>query len=290
MTHAVHNLKFIFILNNMMNTSSKALYDHFDGNASLHPAILTDLCGYINWTSSMKNRRNDTLDLILSVYKGLYLMDVTHNEVHRCFQQNKLDELIHTKYSLRKSGYYKDFCKENIVIGQTYVSGETEDNTITGIFIYDTIQPPYHQGQINDPLEYTLEDQDTIIETKLKGYKRQDEEAGRSITNDFITLKDVKKLLYKQEYKCYICADKVLTDTWEDRCLYQFTLDRIDNSIAHVKTNCLIACYYCNCFAECDIDCSYKICPSGCHSIERDIERKRSSVPIREIDELCLKV
>ena len=236
----------------------------------------------------MKNSRNNTLDLILAVYKGLYIMDVSHTELHRCFQRNKLDELIHTKYSLRKSGYYKDFCKENIVIGQTYFPDENDNNRMTGIFIYDNIQPPYHRGQINIPLEYTLGDQDIIIETKLKGYKRQDEAACRVITNDFITASDVKKLLYKQENKCYICTDTVLTDTWEDRCLYQFTLDRIDNNIAHVNTNCLIACYYCNCFAERpdDTNISYKLCPTGCHTIKRNIERQRLLVPRSEIEAL----
>jgi hypothetical protein len=101
----------------------------------------------------------------------------------------------------------------------------------------------------------------------------------------------VKKLLYKQENKCYICSDTVLTDTWEDRCLYQFTLDRIDNSIAHLKTNCLVACYYCNCFAERpdDTDISYKICPSGCHTIKRNIERQRLSVSRNEIEALKIK-
>lgn len=273
-----------------MNTSSKALYDYFDGKVSLHPSIVADLCGYRNWTSVMRTNRDNTLDLILEVYKGLFLMDVTYSELNRCFLRNKLDELIHTKYSLRQSGYYKDFCRDKIIIGQTYFPDETEDNTTTGVFIYDAIQPPYHIGQIKNPLEYTQEEQDTIIETKIKGYKRQDEAAGRVITNDFIKVSDVKKLLYKQENKCYVCGDIVLMDAWEDMCLYQFTLDRIDNNISHVKTNCLIACYYCNCFAERpdDSDISYKMCQSGCHSIKRDIERQRLSVPRSEIEELIL--
>lgn len=271
-------------------TSPKALYDYFEHTGELHPSIIFDLFGYGNWSILMKENREDTLAMFLGLFKGLYLMDVHYKEIYRCFLKNKLDDLIHIKYSINKSDYYKEFSEKQIKIGNTFI---TEENEKEEPFIYYQIQPPYHYNQSKTQIiENSLGDEDGIILHKINAYKRQDNAKGRNITSDYVTVKDVKKLLFKQEYKCYVCGDNVITEEWQPNCLYQFTLDRIDNKSPHNKNNVLICCEYCNCFGwqndTTDI-CQYKLCKNKCHEIKRNITRTRNNVSTTEIQKLLIK-
>jgi hypothetical protein len=69
------------------------------------------------WGPHIGNDENE--GLILGVYQGLCMMGVTAEDFHRSFMQNSLDGLIHSRYKARSSGYYRDFVKNNIVIGRT---------------------------------------------------------------------------------------------------------------------------------------------------------------------------
>lgn len=277
-------------------TTSTALYSYFEGNGGLHPSIISDLFGYLNWSKQMRENRDDTLEMFLGLFKGLYLMDVTYKEIHRCYLKNKLDELINTKYSINKSDYYREFCEKQIKIGNTFmVEDEDDDEEEDEPFIYSQIQPSYHYNRNRkntDLRETSLGDEDEIILHKINSYKSQDEAKGRNITSDYVTINDVKKLLFKQESKCYVCGDNVITEEWTPDCLYQFTLDRIDNKLPHNKNNVLICCHYCNCFGwqndNTDI-CLYKLCKNKCHFIKRNITRKRHNIPKSEIAILLLK-
>ena len=281
-------------------TSAKALYDYFENKGGLHPSIVSDLCGYCNWSIDMNKNRDNTLTMFLGLYKGLYYMDVSYKEIYRCFLKNRLDELIHTKYSINKSGYYKEFCEKQIKIGNTFMT-ESEDkepfmteSEREEPFIYSQIQPPYHYNQSKTQITTkSLGDEDGIILRKINGYKEQDKKVnGRNITSDYVTINDVKKLLFKQENKCYVCGDNVITEEWQPNCLYHFTLDRIDDRLPHNKKNVLICCYYCNCFGwikdDTDI-CLYKLCQNECHKIKRNITRKKTNVPNEETQQLILK-
>ena len=99
-----------------MNTSSKVLWDCYDGKCELTPSVVVDLFGMHDWTDEMKQNTDKTITTFDGLYKGLYLMDVSWVSVHRNFQNGTLDDLIHTTYSQRKSGYYQDFCNLNFVI------------------------------------------------------------------------------------------------------------------------------------------------------------------------------
>lgn len=104
--------------------SSKALYNYFEQRGQLSNNIIVDLFGYLNWTQKMLNETEECIILFVGLYKGLYLMDVTHQEIHRYYLNGKLDELIHNKYSIRRSKYYKEFCDKNIIIGKTIMDLE----------------------------------------------------------------------------------------------------------------------------------------------------------------------
>ena len=143
-------------------------------------------------------------------------------------------------------------------------------------------------------LEYTkssIGSIDKVILHKIKHYKEKDKLKKRKITNDYVSIEDVKNLLIKQDNKCYVCYDNVITQEWFPECLYQFTLDRINNNLPHNKNNVLICCNYCNSYSHLpdisDICCS-KLCRRGCHTIKRNILRTRYDVPMKEIINLLL--
>ena len=299
-------------------TSAKVLYDYFEGNGEFCPAFVCDLFGRFNWTTTMNENVDDTITLFMGLYKGLYLMGVTHTEIHRCFKRNKLDELIHKKYIVRKSGYYKDFCERNIKIGKTYCDDSESDNDREP-FIFSTIQPLY---SFDSPIMNSVYDKvsqisqgtlDEVILRKLNEYKIQDKNNKKVISSNDVSIEDIKKLMVKQENKCYICGDVVITSYWQPNCLYQFTLDRIDNKLPHNRNNVLICCYYCNCYGwqytysqqsddndydnDSDEDDNedivnlhrYKLCPNACHTIKRTITRTKNNVSKEEIKKLLLR-
>ena len=107
--------------------TAEALYESFAKGGQTGPAILVDLFGYQNWTTLMKQNRNETLCLFFGLYKGLFLREVPWQEIQEAFYENKLDELIHSKYAECSSGYYQEFCDKNIQIGPTYITEPEEE-------------------------------------------------------------------------------------------------------------------------------------------------------------------
>jgi len=73
--------------------------------------------------------------------------------------------------------------------------------------------------------------------SRIKDYKTQDLNAGRSIDN-YITPNEIIKLLEHYNYRCIYCHIGLNYRSW--------TLDRINNKIAHIYSNCVIACLSCN--------------------------------------------
>lgn len=62
-----------------------------------------------------------------------------------------------------------------------------------------------------------------------------------------ITPESILNLLREQHYKCYKCGDEVLTYSYIPFCSYQFSIDRLDNTLPHNVDNVRISCYFCNC-------------------------------------------
>lgn len=80
---------------------------------------------------------------------------------------------------------------------------------------------------------------------KLENYELFDlEKFGRKGT---ISENDIIELFFKQKFLCYICDEPFLIYNWRKYCLYQFSVDRINDFKPHDRENCLISCFYCNC-------------------------------------------
>ena len=75
------------------------------------------------------------------------------------------------------------------------------------------------------------------INQKIKSYQSQDKKVKRSLEN-YISVDEIKELFVKQKYVCHYC--------WSLGTIYDWSLDRIDCSKAHISGNCVIACVHCN--------------------------------------------
>lgn len=84
-------------------------------------------------------------------------------------------------------------------------------------------------------------------------------------TSGNIKYQDVLQLLNEQTNKCYICNDKLLTSNYNPNCLYQFSLDRLDNTKPHDTNNIRISCYFCNCKDHYLFNVSKKECCDNNH-------------------------
>jgi NACalpha-BTF3-like transcription factor len=84
------------------------------------------------------------------------------------------------------------------------------------------------------------------IERKLVSYKAQDKKhEGRYDEQAFVTPEDVR-LLMDQSTACHYCKQPTQLFYEYVREKRQWTLDRINNDLGHVKGNVTIACLECN--------------------------------------------
>lgn len=105
-----------------MSKTIDSLYSLFEtNNAELSTGILTDYFGISNWTQiTSDDDFHENINLFMGLYKGLYIMNVSKDEIESNFKNNSLDALMDNKYTNQRSGYYNRYKKENIKIGHTF--------------------------------------------------------------------------------------------------------------------------------------------------------------------------
>jgi len=81
------------------------------------------------------------------------------------------------------------------------------------------------------------------ISRMIRGSKKSDIEADRFDSVNFITDSFVKNLILESQYKCYYCGCEMILNEYAPNLA---TIERLDNSIGHIKSNCVIACKKCN--------------------------------------------
>jgi hypothetical protein len=104
-------------------TTSASLYNIFNNGGYITNGILHDLFGITNWPQEVRNNENklkETITMYQGIYKGLWLMEVSINEIENAQKKNELDKLIITKYKGRSSIYFDEYCKTNCKIGKTF--------------------------------------------------------------------------------------------------------------------------------------------------------------------------
>jgi hypothetical protein len=106
--------------------------------------------------------------------------------------------------------------------------------TIDNNQIYDAIFPDSNHTLFNKQC------MKKIYQYRAKDFKRW------GIAGD-VSIKDIEEMLIRQNRRCYVCKEIVLLDSWTNNCLYQFSIDRINEHFPHDRDNFLISCYHCNC-------------------------------------------
>lgn len=283
-----------------MITSSELLIKHFTPICKslndLSICLITDYFG-----ESIDDDEN-VKDLFY-IYKFLIEHQMVNEKIlHNCFLTNRLDELIIKKFEhLPNKTTYRYF-QNKYKIGDTYIGTSNIDkltidndncsNCMSNGFITNQnwnlgdnffgadcefcckkickICGCYNEKNQNwNCYECNNSSLEKNIKNKLNVLLAKDK-------NDYgmrgnLNYNDVKKLLNKQKLKCYICDDILICHNWKPRCLYQFSIDRLDNSQPHNKNNCLISCYYCNCRFHPNFNYDKKTCEGGCHNEIRNI-------------------
>ena len=83
---------------------------------------------------------------------------------------------------------------------------------------------------------------------KVENYKLQDDMKNRIYTDEnFIDTKWIETRIATKGFKCEMCyKDFEIFIDGDNNVNSNMTVDRLDNSLAHIKTNCQLACLICN--------------------------------------------
>ena len=83
---------------------------------------------------------------------------------------------------------------------------------------------------------------------KIDGYKHQDFKKNRKWNDDeYITIDWIEERFTTMGTKCKYCSKHIQLYVDESACVHSdLTVDRIDNSKAHIKSNCQLCCLHCN--------------------------------------------
>ena len=84
------------------------------------------------------------------------------------------------------------------------------------------------------------------IKKKIDSHLAEDKLKHRD-TKNYVDVEYIKDLYTKQAGLCERCECEMLTANYPKNCGRQFTIDRIDSNLGHVKGNVKILCWSCNC-------------------------------------------
>jgi hypothetical protein len=84
------------------------------------------------------------------------------------------------------------------------------------------------------------------IEKKINSYKHQDILKKRYDENNIIDYHKTRQLILDCNLTCHYCKENVFILYEKVRDMNQWTLDRIDNDLGHIKNNVVISCLKCN--------------------------------------------
>jgi len=84
------------------------------------------------------------------------------------------------------------------------------------------------------------------IQTKVSGYRMQDKLKKRPTGDDFIDTYRIARMLWECKCGCHYCKRDVFVLYKNTQEMHQWTLDRLDNSVAHSINNVVVSCLECN--------------------------------------------
>jgi hypothetical protein len=111
----------------------------------------------------------------------------------------------------------------------------TRARKLDNVYFYDGLESP----EFNQELVYNY------FNKKIQNYKKQDKAAGRDINSGEYVSADW--FMDKFHNKCHHCKNNFNFDFNRGMVSTDITADRINNELAHYKSNCVISCNVCNC-------------------------------------------
>jgi len=90
--------------------------------------------------------------------------------------------------------------------------------------------------ECNDPIDIT-------IKRMIYDSKQKDKKHNRYDEPNFIDYPFIQNLLSESNDKCYYCSCELQYTYYTNNLA---TIERLDNSLGHIKSNCVIACRTCN--------------------------------------------
>ena len=81
------------------------------------------------------------------------------------------------------------------------------------------------------------------LQNKFGDYRKRDKKLGLDFK---LSVHECIQLIKETDSKCPECNCEMLFEEYKPWCLYQFSLDKIDNEKGHAIENLRIICYYCN--------------------------------------------
>ena len=81
-----------------------------------------------------------------------------------------------------------------------------------------------------------------IIKEMIKNSRKADKKSNKYDADNFID-KCFLEGLFEDNEECYYCK---VPFTYEEKCSTLVTIERLKNSIGHIKSNCVLACLDCN--------------------------------------------
>ena len=85
------------------------------------------------------------------------------------------------------------------------------------------------------------------FKNKTEGYKQQDKAKNRTyINHEFVDYDWMMRKLKECKFQCTLCNSRFTLDVNNGNFNSNITVDRIDNKLAHIKSNCQMACLHCN--------------------------------------------
>ena len=120
-------------------------------------------------------------------------------------------------------------------------------NDIPDLTAQETIPYLQHFFIENSLLDHSISQKITSeIKKKIESYKRQDIKKNRYEERNFITVEECYSKLLSCNMKCYYCKCDMVIFYNQVRQDNQWTLERINNDIAHTGNNTVVACLECN--------------------------------------------
>lgn len=147
----------------------------------------------------------------------------------------KLNEQLFNKY-LDKNFVKTVHASQGCTIKKKYIIYDWKYNYVSIKWFYVAIT---RCTDLDNVYFYDGEDNEKALkyQVNIESYKQQDKRANRNyVEKEYIDNKWVSDQLVKQKMICHKCKDIV----------NKITVDRIDNKLAHIKSNSVISCMMCN--------------------------------------------